>query len=350
MKFLTTIPFFLIFCYSTTTYSQIVLKYEDRSIEEKIRLHQRWRQNNGGKQMVLNGEDLRGVNFSSNDLGEAIFRNCNLSYSMFTGTTKLYETRFINCDLSNSTFAGSDIRGAMFEKSRLKNSSFDQAKISGSEFEAHQDEVLNDSLNINFKNVLSKNNRFIKFSFETIDIDQSSFTKDTFGNCKMYNKDFRTLSQVRDISFINTDINGSIFKNLNLGRSLFSDVSGIGVDFENTTMNFCIIIKNSYFGGSNFRGVKLNMSFVNESNFSSCAFHNAVFNNSEIRTSIFEGANLTDAEMINTDFSGSNFHLATILPDPLENANFSGCIWIDGSTVCDHQSFGNCREEFPNKK
>ena len=116
--------------------------------------------------------------------------------------------------------------------------------------------------------------------------------------------------------------------------------------FENTELYNVIIINKSVFSSSNFKGAKLNNSYFNNSYFTSADFRSATMNNSEMRVSNFDNSSLVGVAIKFTDFSGSTFYQAIYQPSDSSNANFSGCKWVDGK-ICDHQSFGRCRE-FPN--
>lgn len=95
----------------------------------KLRLHKKWLSGEaGGKQLVLDGEDLSSLELKEVRLQRAILKNC-LFYNM-----DLSKTSFRHCDLSNSEFnrctlEGTDFTGVDLEQVRFNMTKIDKAVI-----------------------------------------------------------------------------------------------------------------------------------------------------------------------------------------------------------------------------
>jgi len=338
---------------TSSVFSQIensnesILPINERSIKERIRLHQRFINPNGplkGVRFEAENEDLRGINFSGNDMSKATFKNCNLQYSMFNSKdTKLDNVEFTNCNLSFSNFNFAVISNSTFDETRLYKSDMALAKISQTKFIAHESERLIDTLKINFNAVISKNNTYKDYSFKTISIENTKFENDSIINCNLLSKDFRLTKGLKNVKFIKSNLSSSIFDGLTLKKCYFNEVIANDCSFVNSTLISVVIINQSVFNGSLFSDANLNNSYINNSKFKSCNFKDTDLTNSEIRICDFQYAEFITTKMAESDFLGSSFFESTFTPAFPYKTNFSGCKWVDGS-LCNWGSYQRCKE------
>jgi len=132
---------------------------------------------------------------SNREFEDCVFRNCDFSNSDFSNNTFM-DCEFINCNLSMTNLAGTS----------LKTVHFSNCKLMGIQFTKCTDFMFT-------------------VSFNDCILDYASFS-----NKKMPKTRFSSCS-MKEVSFIGSDLSGSIFDNCNLENSIFNETQLKEVNF-----------------------------------------------------------------------------------------------------------------------
>ena len=134
---------------------------------------------------------------------DCVFKNCDFSNSDLCNNTFM-DCEFIDCNLSMVQLAGSS----------LKTVRFKNCKLLGIHFQGCDDFLFD-------------------VGFQDSVLDYASFA-----NKKMPKTQFSGCS-LKEVTFIETQLNNSVFDNCNLDRAIFNDTQLAGTDFR-TAYNYSI--------------------------------------------------------------------------------------------------------------
>ena len=87
--------------------------------------------------------------------------------------------------------------------------------------------------------------KFIKCSMNNLNITGASFSDILFTNCKLLGINWSSCSNVRNLQFIESKLNFSVFQNLNIPNTIFNKCTVSDTDFSRSNL------QNSSFSNSN---------------------------------------------------------------------------------------------------
>lgn len=148
---------------------------------------------------------------------------------VFDNINTLERGEYENCSFSNCHLASASLLGCRFIDCVFENSDLSLVKIEGVTF---QDVVFKDCklLGVRFDNI---NNFGLGLEFENCRLDHASFIRLKLKNTRIKN------SNLSEVDFTDTELNGSIFENCNLNRAVFNNTNLEKVDLR-TSFNFII--------------------------------------------------------------------------------------------------------------
>lgn len=260
-----------------------------------------------GKELV--DENCSGVNFSDQNIEDALISNCNF------GNIK-------NPDLS-SNFDYSEFRDSFIEKS----SNFDMSSMTNCYFSTSQ----------------FSESSFYKTQFQGSDMSQAKFL-----DCTFYYSDL-SLTVLDNSDFSGSKFNRTLFSKKTpftqsiLDKTIFSEIQIEGPDFNRASLKEIVaeecvfnqaLFEEAVFEKASFKNVKADDSsfkgaLIDESIFLESSFKNSDFGQAKIQYSRFDNVDLSGADLSLVDLDGVIFAACKIVntkfPEDLGGSAFFDC-------------------------
>ena len=154
-------------------------------------------------------------------------------------------------------------------------------------------------------------------------IDSLNLNGIDLGEVYLQNKKFRERLNLRDVSLIGANLEGSTLIGVDLSHALLK-----GAELKDVDLSCALLIKTNLesanLQGANLKGADLAGANLNDANLMGANLSGANLTDANLQATNLEGANLTDASLANAKLHGANIAHGILLNVSLEDSNLLG--------------------------
>lgn len=329
------------------------------ALNQRLDSHEKWLATGGvqGQRLVVNSEDLTGMDFSHRNLSCAEFNHCTIVASNFydvtlgesklpPSQTKLFKCTVKKCIFSNAMLTGTlivecDIDECNFLAARLVRVSASGTRPNFNDDYGHAEGI---AVGNDFSMCHIVESKFNNFNWANSNFDKCNLELSWFHACYFGPADFSKARPNSSLLFEQCYLRSANFSGLLIEGSKFLQCMLMGASFHRT------LAKQSNFTQSRLENADFSDADVSECVWEKVLAQQASFarsgmHHAQARLAVFRLADFRDCQLYSSDLSGSDLEYAKIDATTNKNlVNFSGCTWLNGRH-CKAESIGVCYEE-----
>jgi uncharacterized protein YjbI with pentapeptide repeats len=275
-----------------------------------------------GKRAMLEGCDLRGLDFSHMNFRDSHFINCRFDESAGRSVC------FANAALRGSSFDRADLTSADFQKADLRSVSFEEANVADACFDrSDMRQDIHSEGAASFKGAILTRANFAESKLKNADFSGALLAKTNLSNADLRGASFRNAemkeTQIGGAMLIDSDFSGAVLDKSMEGKIDMNVVKGpnfkkldsarlekILADHEAWILSLGKKGSRADFTAADLSGLDLSKRILALADFSGAKLAETKFDGAWLMAANFNGANMSRARLVEADLRGADFSAA----------------------------------------